>query len=142
MEQKQHGLKLPGETNDALVERVKREADERNRQRSEHIPRPWKFRHWQQLAFLKRLKEEANLAKIEGWLEGWWELDEDGNMAAPLKKFKISDFPKNAVMAHVVAAAGIFPSVSQARKNGHDKPLVTGEFVLTKKKIRIIVVDE
>lgn len=96
----------------------------------------------EQVKFMNRLKEEHQEAVIEGFLEGWWDLDENGNMAALPQKFKISDFPENAQMAHVIAAAGLFPSVSQARKNGWDKPLVAGEFVVTKKKIRIIVLDQ
>ena len=136
------GLKRPGENNDQLVERLKREALEERERRGEEIKREWEEHPDRLAAFIERIKHENNLAKIDGWFNGWWELDDDGNMIAPPQKFKISDFPENAVMAHVVAAAGIFPSVSQARKNGWDKPLVAGEFQVTKKKIRIIVLDE
>ena len=142
MEQKQQGLSLPSENNEDLCARLKREVEEDRVRRGEQITAEWEAHPERKQEFLDRIREENNLAKIDGFFEGWWELDEDGNIAAPPQKFKISDFPENAVMAHVVAAAGIFPSVSQARKNGHDKPLVAGEFVLTKKKIRIIVVDE
>ena len=57
--------------------------------------------------------------------------------------FSMSDFSevKTPLMAHVMAKAGIFPSVSQARKNGWDKPLIIGEWTVTKKKIKIEVVS-
>lgn len=55
--------------------------------------------------------------------------------------FSMGDFAdiKTPLMAHVMAKAGIFPSVGQARKNGWNKPLITGEWTVTKKKIKIIV---
>lgn len=55
--------------------------------------------------------------------------------------FSLSDFAevKNPLMAHVMAKAGVFPSVGQARKNGWNKPLVVGEWTVTKKKIKVIV---
>lgn len=57
--------------------------------------------------------------------------------------FKMSDFAKvkNPLMAHAMAKAKIFPSIGQARKNGWDKPLEVGEWTVTKKKIRIKVID-
>ncbi len=64
-----------------------------------------------------------------------------GTVGAQSKTFSLSDFAevKNPLMAHVMAKAGIFPSVGQARKNGWDKPLAVGEWTVTKKKIRIVV---
>jgi len=38
-----------------------------------------------------------------------------------------------------MAKAGIFPSISQARKNGWDKPIEVGVWNVTKKKIRVEV---
>lgn len=35
------------------------------------------------------------------------------------------------IMAHVLWMAGIFPSISQARKNGWDKPIPKGFTILT-----------
>jgi hypothetical protein len=45
----------------------------------------------------------------------------------------------NFIMAHIVAEAGCFQSVSEARKNGWNKPIPTGltNFVVGKKKIKI-----
>jgi len=53
--------------------------------------------------------------------------------------FTLTNFPNNALMAHVMAKAGIFPSISQARKNGWDKPIEVGVWNVTKKKIRVEV---
>jgi len=94
-------------------------------------------------AFVAEIKERNQEGVIEGHLNGWWDLDENGNMAAPAQVFKISDFTdvKNPLMAHVMVAMGIFPSVGQARKNGWDNPLVVGEWTVTKKKIRVKVID-
>lgn len=91
--------------------------------------------------FLKDISRRNQEGVIEGALEGWWELDDNGNMSAPPIVFKLSDFAdvKNPLMAHVMAKAEIFPSVGQARKNGWDKPLTEGEWTVTKKKIKIKV---
>lgn len=97
---------------------------------------PEEFARW-----FEELVEQNRRNLQDGADLGWWDVDEDGNMLSPAKRFKLSDFPKNAVMAHVMAKAGIFPSIGQARKNGHDTPIKTGEFVVTKRKIRIIVED-
>jgi len=53
--------------------------------------------------------------------------------------FKLSDFSEGALMAHVMHKAGIFPSVSQARKNGWDRPIEVGQWSVTKKKIKVEV---
>ena len=44
-------------------------------------------------------------------------------------------------MAHIIHKAGIFPSVSQARKNGWNKPIPTGfsHFIIGKKKREVFV---
>ena len=56
--------------------------------------------------------------------------------------FSINDFAdvKTPLLAHVMAKAGIFPSVGQARKNGWNKPLQVGTWTVTKKKIKVEVV--
>jgi len=103
----------------------------------------WKREHPEEhAAFLEDIRRRNQEGVIEGFLMGWWDLDEDGNMAAPAMIFKLSDFAevKNPVMAHVMAKAEIFPSVGQARKNGWNSPLVEGEWEVTKKKIRIKVI--
>jgi hypothetical protein len=59
-----------------------------------------------------------------------------------MKRISIRNLPPNATMAHIVSELGIFPSVTQARKNGWDKPIVLGKHVLTKNKIHVEIVDE
>lgn len=49
-------------------------------------------------------------------------------------KFRISEFHSDALLAHVMAKAGIFPSVSQARKNGWDRPIEIGSWFVGKRK--------
>lgn len=59
-----------------------------------------------------------------------------------MKKFiSTLDLPSGATMAHVAAAVGIMPSVTQARKNGFDRPITLGLHVLTKKKVHVEIVD-
>ena len=54
--------------------------------------------------------------------------------------FKTED---RLTLAHFMAKAGIFPSVSQARKNGWDKPVPEGfnQFIVGKKKSMITVLN-
>ena len=91
-------------------------------------------------AWLEGVRESNQQAVIDGAAQGWWDVDENGEMLAPPTVINSADLPDNATMAHVMAKAGIFPSISQARKNGWDKPLTTGVFTVTKKKFRIKVV--
>ncbi len=49
------------------------------------------------------------------------------------------------IMAHILANIGLFPSVSQARKNGWDKPIPSGfsDFKgIGKNKVRITIFKE
>lgn len=104
--------------------------------------RIWREEHPEEhAAFLADIRERNREGVIEGFLNGWWDLDENGEMAALPLTFKMGDFSeiKNPLMAHVMAKAGIFPSANQARKNGWDKPLTEGDWTVTKKKIRIRV---
>ena len=120
-------------------------AFEREQERAAQIKRgeKWKREHPKEhAAFLEKIRKRNQEEVIEGFLDGWWDLDDDGNMIAPVQTFKLSDFDdvKVPMMAHVMAKAGIFTSIGQARKNGWYKPLVEGEWIVTKKKIRIKVV--
>lgn len=77
------------------------------------------------------------LADLHGW-----DIDErTGEPLPPWQEFSFfeldREFNGNATMAHVMHRAGVFKSVSEARKNGWNKPLQFGDFVVTKKKIRI-----
>ena len=52
--------------------------------------------------------------------------------------FSLKEHPN---ISSIVSALGIFPSVTQARKNGFDKPTTLGEYVFTKRKIKCTVVE-
>lgn len=53
-------------------------------------------------------------------------------------------FPQNWTMAHIMHAANIFKSVSEAKRNGWDKPIPHGfqALTVTKKKIRIFILHK
>ncbi len=91
--------------------------------------------------FLIDIKRRNQDGAIEGWLDGWWDIDDNFEPIQIGQVFHLSDFKevKNPLMAHVMAKAGIFPSVGQARKNGWDFPLVVGEWTVTKQKKKVIV---
>ena len=80
-----------------------------------------------------------NAADIEAMAGIWWDKVENGvpipfvtvfeictneNFIGPLDGFQ---FRKNATFADLVVRLGLFPSLSEARKAGHNKPLTTGE---------------
>lgn len=52
-------------------------------------------------------------------------------------------FDDTWTMADIVTTAGIFPSKTQARKNGFDKPIPVGwtQLVMTKRKIKIFILN-
>jgi tyrosyl-tRNA synthetase len=67
--------------------------------------------------------------------------EDDGTPIPATRRFSIAELGPGASMATVCVAIGMFPSLSQARKNGWAKPLVAGErHVLTKKKIVVEIV--
>ena len=51
---------------------------------------------------------------------------------------------ENWILAHVMHAAGLFPSVSEARRNGWDKPIPPGfsEFTVGKKKKKVWILND
>lgn len=53
-------------------------------------------------------------------------------------------FDDSWTMAHIMNAAGIFKSVSEARKNGWNKPIPNGfsHHVVTKRKINIFILSK
>lgn len=48
------------------------------------------------------------------------------------------------IMAHIMYEAGVFPSVSQARKNGWNKPIPKGFWCerIGKKKIQVTILNK
>ena len=66
-----------------------------------------------------------------------------------MKLFGFDDEPAvvlkdNWMLAHVMHVAGLFPSVSAARKNGWNKPIPNGfsEFTVGKGKKKVFILNE
>lgn len=57
------------------------------------------------------------------------------------KTFSISEFEPHEIMAHAVVKCGIFASVSEAKRNGWNKPIEIGEFFFKKKGIKLIITE-
>jgi len=53
-------------------------------------------------------------------------------------------FPDNWIMAHIMYTAGIFKSISDARRNGWDKPIPKGyqELTVSKRRVKIYILNE
>jgi len=84
-----------------------------------------------------------HMAHMElGRREGLWEdVTPNGDpIPFPMIVSIASLEPNETTMAHILAKLEIFPSVTQARKNGFDKPIVEGEFWFQKKTKRIRIV--
>lgn len=77
----------------------------------------------------------------QGELNGWWDVDEQGNPQQLAQKVSIADMvaQNKTLMAHLMVDLGFFSSVGQAKKNGWDKPLELGRHVLGPKKKRAFV---
>lgn len=78
----------------------------------------------------------------EGLIKEWWDLDPTGTV--PLQKaiqVSIQDMEaqNKPLMAHLMVDLKFFSSVSQAKKNGWDKPLELGRHELGPKKKRAFV---
>lgn len=70
----------------------------------------------------------------------WWESLDDRNNPVPFPiVVSKSSFGDRQTMAHVLVSIGIFPSLSEAKKNGgwDKKPIVLGEIKAKKKRILI-----
>jgi hypothetical protein len=71
------------------------------------------------------------------------DMTDDGDPIAHPIILYLNDLGDKATMANVYAAVGIFPSASQARKNGfNDSIQLDHVYELTKKKIRVKVLKE
>lgn len=94
-------------------------------------------------AFLERI-EQRNRERIAALAEQHgWDLDADGLPLPQIQTFSKAAFEaeNKKLMAHIIVEVGIFKSVGDAKRNGWDKPIETGDFCLTKKKVRFKVVD-
>lgn len=92
---------------------------------------------WLHEEFMERLRMH-NLACIHiGVEQGWWEgVTDNGDPIPHPQKMSIEEHP---TIAHVVVALKIFPSITQARKNGFVQDSTPGLHVFTKRKIRVIL---
>lgn len=89
--------------------------------------------------FMEFIKKRHEIFMLFGVIGGLWEgFDVRGPIPFP-KIFKKSDFSDKETLAHIFAKAGIFDSITEAKKNGWNKPITTGEWKLTKRKIRVII---
>lgn len=72
-----------------------------------------------------------------------WDLDGEGMPLQPAQAFSIAKLQaeNKMLMAHVMVDLRVFKSVGEAKRNGWDKPLVEGDFTVTKKKIRFRIVS-
>lgn len=61
----------------------------------------------------------------------------------PLEGEGFVEIGEGWILAHLMAEAGIFPSVSQARKNGYNRPIPAGftDMRAGKKKTRITILN-
>ncbi len=88
-------------------------------------------------------KTAEKFSDLHGSLEGWWELDSNGRKMAFAKVVNISEFEEHEnTMAHVLAKVGVFESVSEAKRNGWNKPIELGEQFFKKKTVRLMIVKE
>ena len=74
---------------------------------------------------------------------GWWAgRTDDGDPIRHPKVIKISELEEHeTLMAHIVAKEGFFKSVNDAKKNGWNKPVETGDFWFKKKTVCLRIVD-
>lgn len=90
-------------------------------------------------AFLGLVKERNAAGKEFGKRMGWWlDWGEHGPIPHP-KVFMASDYV-GKTMAHIMADAGYFASVGDARRNGWNKPAAAGTFHVGKDRPPIKVI--
>lgn len=61
----------------------------------------------------------------------------------PEEVLEVEEFGKDEKLCHLMYRTGLFPSVTQAKKNGWDKPVPPGfsHFVVGKKKMSIWILN-
>ena len=81
-------------------------------------------------------------------------MDNEVNFVSPdieandLEMFGMDDeniiLEENWILAHVMHAAGLFPSISEARKNGWNKPIPAGlsDFTVGKGKKKVWILND
>lgn len=137
----QHEVKLGEQKVMSAMQLMNEAARQENEARVEAVRRRWQEHPEEKEAFLEKIRAE-HLANLQMGVEfGWWPGFTDRGPLAPPKVFKLSDLePHEHTRAHIAHMVGAFKSVSDARKNGQNIPLVAGdEFWLKKKTIHIKV---
>lgn len=86
--------------------------------------------------YLSELRRTNRLNLEWGVQQGWWDAVSPEGEPIKYRDFKLADHPS---MATIMVALGVFPSVTQARKNGWDKKTEVGTQVVTKRRIWIRV---
>jgi hypothetical protein len=90
------------------------------------------------LARMRRNNINALMPMVNAGI--FYSIDDDCAPIPHPRKFSISELVPGATMANIVVLLGLFPSLSQARKNQWDKPLTLGVHSLTKKKVLVEIV--
>ncbi len=67
-------------------------------------------------------------------------VDDEGTPLPHARRISIAALGPGATTADLMVALGIFPSITQAKRNGHGARLVLGLQVLTKKRIAVEIV--
>ena len=89
-------------------------------------------------SWLESIQTKNKLNVIKGCLDfSWWELDENLD-PVKLVQVTLNSFPS---MSHMMEHHKMFPSVSEARKNGWNRPMEIGEFLLKKKRVLFRIVQ-
>ena len=130
------------EERDEVARELERQKRQEEMERKQAVGQIWIKEHPEEHAvWLKEVRRRHQEAVIEGWLDGWWDFDEDYNPIPLPITFTLADFDgiKNPMLAHAMHKAELFPSVNQARKNGWNIPLTTGEWKVGKRKRKIII---
>ncbi|MDR3547034.1 MAG: hypothetical protein P4M11_01940 [Candidatus Pacebacteria bacterium] len=94
--------------------------------------------------FLEMVMIQNDRHLHRGVLNGWWDdVDEKRRQPIPFPIIvNIHGKPEGTTMAHVFHEAGLFKSVSDARKQGWNKKVELGEHFLFKRTKRVLIIDE
>lgn len=86
-----------------------------------------------------------NDEKMKGFTGIWWERIENGvPIPFPIVVDK-SEFHDKSTTAHIAVKIGLFDSVSEARRAGHNSPIRIGEIRFKNKKLgikRVIITEK
>lgn len=137
-----HEEKLAERENLNFIQQINAREQERQRQLVLVIEADWATHPEKREAFIAECKAKSDAALQRGVDEGWWESVAAGNpidFPIIIKKSELA--PNETTMAHVMFKAGMFPSISDAKRNGWDKPIECAVFFFKKKGKKVQVVD-